>query len=43
LAYLGGLIVNDFTLYDRTWKVMIQAGACLSRDRREYLCDPSPQ
>ncbi len=24
-AYLGGLIVNDFTLYDRTWKVMIQA------------------
>jgi hydrophobe/amphiphile efflux-1 (HAE1) family protein len=24
-AYLGGLVVNEFTLYDRTWKVMIQA------------------
>ncbi len=26
-AYLGGLVVNNFTLYDRTWKVMIQAEA----------------
>ena len=24
-AYLGGLVVNQFTLYDRTWNVMIQA------------------
>jgi hydrophobe/amphiphile efflux-1 (HAE1) family protein len=24
-AYLGGFIVNDFTIFDRTWKVMIQA------------------
>ena len=24
-AYLGGAIVNDFTLFDRSWKVMIQA------------------
>jgi multidrug efflux pump len=24
-AYLGGLVVNQFTLYNRTWDVMIQA------------------
>ena len=24
-AYLGGLVVNQFTLFDRTWQVMIQA------------------
>ena len=42
-AYLGGLVVNQFVLFDRVWNVMIQAEPELPRDAGQHQHDLRPQ
>ena len=40
---LGGLYVNDFNLFGRTWQVNIQGEAAGPRRHRRHLADPGAQ